>query len=67
MRLVGGLDGTSQWNPFAAYFSGIHDSVFFFRWVGAVEWAWMAGTAAVLLLLGSAVFERLRDSVAEDA
>lgn len=59
--------GLLRLNPFAAYFSAIHESVFFFRWVDGIEWAWMAGTAALLLLLGSAVFERLRDSIAEEA
>lgn len=59
--------GLLRANPFAAYFSAIHDSVFFFRWVSWVEWAWMAGTAVVLLAVGSVVFERLRDSIAEEA
>lgn len=63
----GRFQGLLRGNPFAAYFSAIHDSVFFFRPVAWTEWAWMAGTAAVLLLLGSAVFERLRDSIAEEA
>jgi hypothetical protein len=35
--------------------------------VNGIEWAWMAGTAAVLLAVGSAVFEHLRDSIAEEA
>jgi ABC-type polysaccharide/polyol phosphate export permease len=59
--------GLLRLNPFAAYFSAVHESVFFFRRVSGIEWAWMAGTAAVLLAVGSAVFERLRDSIAEDA
>ena len=59
--------GLLRLNPFAVYFSAVHESVFFFRWVDAAAWAWMAGTAAVLLAVGSAVFERLRDSIAEEA
>jgi ABC-type polysaccharide/polyol phosphate export permease len=59
--------GLLRFNPLAAYFSAVHESVFFFRWVDGVEWAWMAGTAAALLAVGSAVFERLRDSIAEEA
>ena len=59
--------GLLRLNPFATFFSAIHESVFFFRWVDGIEWVWMAGTAALLLLAGSAVFERLRDSIAEEA
>jgi ABC-type polysaccharide/polyol phosphate export permease len=54
-------------NPFAAYFSGLHDSAFFFRPVGWAQWAQMSVTAAVLLAAGTFVFERLRDSIAEEA
>jgi homopolymeric O-antigen transport system permease protein len=54
-------------NPFATFFSGIHDSLFFFRPVPAADWAWMAGTAAVALAAGGFIFERLRDSLAENA
>lgn len=54
-------------NPFASFFSGIHDTLFFFRPVGAADWAWMAGTAAVALAAGGWMFERLRDSLAENA
>jgi ABC-type polysaccharide/polyol phosphate export permease len=54
-------------NPFASFFSGVHDTLFFFRPVAAADWAWMAGTAAAALLLGGALFERLRDSLAEEA
>jgi ABC-type polysaccharide/polyol phosphate export permease len=54
-------------NPFAPFFSALHDSVFFFRPVPGPDWAWMAGVAVLLLLAGSAVFERLRDSIAEEA
>lgn len=54
-------------NPFAAYFSGLQDTLFFFRPVPAAQWAWMALWTVLSLLLGGAVFERLRDSLAEDA
>jgi lipopolysaccharide transport system permease protein len=54
-------------NPFASFFSGVHDTLFFFRPVAAADWLWMAGTAAVALVVGGALFERLRDSLAEDA
>jgi lipopolysaccharide transport system permease protein len=54
-------------NPFAAYLNAVHDSAFFFRPVAAADWLWMAGTAAVCLAVGGAVFERLRDSIAEEA
>ncbi|HJW14704.1 MAG TPA: ABC transporter permease [Thermoanaerobaculia bacterium] len=54
-------------NPFSTYFAALHDSLFFFRPVPAAEWAWMAGTAALSLAAGAAIFERLRDSIAEEA
>lgn len=54
-------------NPFASFFSGVHDTLFFFRPVPVADWMWMAGTAAVALGVGGAVFERLRDSLAEEA
>jgi ABC-type polysaccharide/polyol phosphate export permease len=54
-------------NPFAAFLTAIHESVFFFRPVGAGGWLKMTATAAVSLAIGSAVFERLRDSIAEEA
>jgi lipopolysaccharide transport system permease protein len=54
-------------NPFASFFSGLHDTLFFFRPVAATDWLWMAGTAAAALVVGGALFERLRDSLAEDA
>jgi ABC-type polysaccharide/polyol phosphate export permease len=54
-------------NPFATFFSGVHDTLFFFRPIPAADWAWMAGTAAVCLAGGGALFERLRDSLAEEA
>jgi homopolymeric O-antigen transport system permease protein len=54
-------------NPFAAFFSAIQDSVFFFRPIRPAEWAWMIGTAAAAVLLGCVVFDRLRDSIAEEA
>jgi ABC-type polysaccharide/polyol phosphate export permease len=54
-------------NPFATFFSGVQDTLFFFRPVSGVDWLWMAGTAAVFLAAGGALFERLRDSLAEEA
>ncbi len=54
-------------NPLASFFAAIHDTLFFFRPVPASGWLWMAGTAAVCLAAGGAVFERLRDSLAEEA
>jgi len=54
-------------NPWASFFAGIHDTLFFFRPVAAADWLWMVGTAAAALVLGGALFERLRDSLAEDA
>jgi ABC-type polysaccharide/polyol phosphate export permease len=54
-------------NPFATFFSGVQDTLFFFRPVPAVDWAWMAGTAAACLAGGSLVFEKLRDTLAEEA
>jgi ABC-type polysaccharide/polyol phosphate export permease len=54
-------------NPFATFFSGVHDTLFFFRPIPAADWAWMVGTAAVCLAGGGALFERLRDSLAEEA
>jgi ABC-type polysaccharide/polyol phosphate export permease len=54
-------------NPFASFLSGVHDTLFFFRPIAAADWAWMIGTAAVCLFAGCAIFERLRDSLAEEA
>jgi lipopolysaccharide transport system permease protein len=54
-------------NPFASFFRGIQDSLFFFRPVPGLDWLWMAGAAALALLAGGALFERLRDSLAEEA
>jgi len=54
-------------NPFAAFLTAIHDCVFFFRPIGAGGWLRMASTAAVSVAVGSIVFERLRDSIAEEA
>ena len=54
-------------NPFATFFTGIHDTTFLFRPVPPADWLWMAGTALAALLVGAAVFERLRDSLAEEA
>ncbi len=54
-------------NPFAVFFSAVHESAFFFRPIPASGWAGMLLTAAVALLAGSWVFDRLRDSIAEEA
>lgn len=54
-------------NPFASYFSAVHDSAFSFVWISAGAWAGMAATAAVALAVGGSIFDRLRDSIAEEA
>lgn len=54
-------------NPFASFFVAVHESAFFFRPVSAGLWAGMAATAAVALAAGGWIFDRLRDSVAEEA
>jgi ABC-type polysaccharide/polyol phosphate export permease len=54
-------------NPWAGFFSGVQDTLFFFRPVPVADWAQMALSAALALAAGSAVFERLRDSLAEEA
>jgi lipopolysaccharide transport system permease protein len=54
-------------NPFASYFEGLHDTLFRFRPVPGTGWLWMAGTAAASLAAGGWIFERLRDSLAEQA
>lgn len=59
--------GWFRLNPFVPFFAALHDSVFFFRPVAAREWIAMVAIAALSLLLGGALFERLRDSIAEEA
>lgn len=59
--------GLLRLNPFSSFFDGLHDSAFFFRPIPAADWAWMAGTTVICLALGALVFERLRDSIAEEA
>ena len=54
-------------NPFTPFFAAIHDSAFFFRPVSLVTWAGMIVWTGVALAAGGAVFERLRDSIAEEA
>jgi ABC-type polysaccharide/polyol phosphate export permease len=54
-------------NPFTSFFVAIHDSVFFFRPVRAEVWIGMLVATLLSLALGGAVFERLRDSIAEEA
>src|SRR6478672_1982130 len=54
-------------NPFAVFFAAVHESAFFFRPIPAAEWAGMALAASLSLAAGSALFDRLRDSIAEEA
>jgi ABC-type polysaccharide/polyol phosphate export permease len=54
-------------NPFAPFFAAVHDCVFYFRPVSALDWVWMLLAAGLSLLVGSALFARLRDSIAEEA
>ena len=54
-------------NPFAPFFVAVHESAFFFRPVPAIAWAGMIVWTFLALAAGAAVFERLRDSIAEDA
>jgi lipopolysaccharide transport system permease protein len=54
-------------NPFAPFFAAIHESAFFFRSIPAAAWAGMIFWTVGALAAGSAVFERMRDSVAEEA
>ncbi|MEP6994267.1 MAG: ABC transporter permease [Acidobacteriota bacterium] len=56
-----------RWNPWAAFFSGLQDTLFFFRPVPAADWVQMGAVTAIFLVLGGSVFERLRDSLAEEA
>ena len=56
-----------RWNPFAVFFDALHDTLFAFRPVPAAGWLGMAAVAAAALALGGAIFERYRDSLAEDA
>jgi lipopolysaccharide transport system permease protein len=54
-------------NPFASFLAAVHESAFFFRPVSAALWGAMAAAAVVSLLVGGFVFDRLRDSIAEEA
>ncbi|MEO8430197.1 MAG: ABC transporter permease [Acidobacteriota bacterium] len=54
-------------NPFAVFLSAVHESAFFFRPIPAGMWIGMAATAAVSLLAGGAIFDALRDAIAEEA
>ncbi|MEO8348498.1 MAG: ABC transporter permease, partial [Acidobacteriota bacterium] len=54
-------------NPFTPFFAAIHDSVFYFRAVPPGTWAGMILWTVASLAVGGAVFERLRDSIAEEA
>jgi lipopolysaccharide transport system permease protein len=59
--------GLLRLNPFATFFGALQETAFFFRPVRAVEWLWMGGFAVVSLAIGGGIFERLRDSIAEEA
>ncbi len=54
-------------NPFASYFAAIQETVFFYRPVAAREWLWMIATAGIALAIGCGIFERFRESIAEEA
>lgn len=54
-------------NPFTPFFVAIHESAFFFRPIRWPVWAGMLLAASVALVIGSLVFERLRDTIAEEA
>jgi ABC-type polysaccharide/polyol phosphate export permease len=54
-------------NPFTSFFVAIHESAFHFRPVRAEAWTGMLLTTALSLAIGASVFERLRDSIAEEA
>jgi ABC-type polysaccharide/polyol phosphate export permease len=56
-----------RWNPFSSFFDALHDTLFAFRPVQTADWLWMVAVAVVALAAGGAVFERLRDSLAEEA
>jgi lipopolysaccharide transport system permease protein len=59
--------GALRLNPFSSFFDGLHDTLFAFRPVPADVWFWMAAVALAALAAGGAVFERMRDSLAEEA
>ena len=54
-------------NPFTPFFVGIHESAFYFRPIRAAAWLGMIVASAAALVVGGAVFARLRDSIAEEA
>lgn len=54
-------------NPFTPFFVAIHESAFFFRPIRWPVWAGMLLAASVALVFGSVIFERLRDTIAEEA
>jgi lipopolysaccharide transport system permease protein len=54
-------------NPFAVFFAAVHESAFYFRPIPGRMWVGMAVTCAVALAAGGAIFDRLRDSIAEEA
>jgi ABC-type polysaccharide/polyol phosphate export permease len=54
-------------NPATSFFVGVHDALFFDRWIGWADWIAMLVAAAASLAVGSATFSRLRDSIAEES
>jgi lipopolysaccharide transport system permease protein len=54
-------------NPFSSFFNGVHDTLFTFRPVAATDWVAMGAWTVAALAAGGAIFERLRDSLAEEA
>lgn len=54
-------------NPWAPFFTGLQDTLFFFRPVPAADWAQMGASAVLSLAIGGTVFEKLRDALAEEA
>jgi lipopolysaccharide transport system permease protein len=58
---------TLRLNPFAGFFSGLHDALFAFRPIRSEDWIAMVAATLAALVVGGGVFERLRDSLAEDA
>lgn len=54
-------------NPATPFFRGIHQSIFYNRWIGWRGWVEMAVLALAALVIGAAVFAKLRDSIAEEA
>jgi ABC-type polysaccharide/polyol phosphate export permease len=54
-------------NPATSFFVGVHDALFFDRWIALPDWFAMAAAAAASLAIGAATFSRLRESIAEES